>query len=162
MRNINIPAVAVALMLLIVAIALSCVHEIPAPKENTGGNTTPVVPLPGCSSDTVYFEQQVLPVVNTLCGKSGCHGTAQPREFQLIYASKDQSYNAISSRFSSTGRLAEALNDMGEQRISGYTPPSSDQLATLQKWIAQGKKNNSCDGCDTTQFAYGSERRTNI
>lgn len=154
MRDITGAAVAVMLFLLIAAIVPSCVHEIPAPVESTGGITVPVVPLPGCSSDTIYFEQQVLPVVNTLCGKSGCHGTTQRHEFQLIYSSKDQSYNAISSRFSSASRLAKALNEMAGQRVSGYTPPSADQLTTLQKWIAQGKNNNSCNGCDATQFTY--------
>jgi hypothetical protein len=96
----------------------------------------------------------VLPLVNSVCGKSGCHGTTQPREFQLIYSSAGQSYNAIGSLFSSNSRLARALNEMGEQEIQGYVPPSAEQLAILQKWISQGRRNNSCNGCDTTQFAY--------
>ncbi len=155
-------AASVGSFLLAVFVIGSCIHEIPAPLENTGtgttggttgGGTTGGASL-GCSADSVYFEQQVLPLVTSLCGKVGCHGTNQHHEFQLIYTSKSQSFSSISSRFSSSSRLAKALNEMAGQRVSGYTPPTSDQLAILQKWIAQGKKNNSCNGCDATQFAF--------
>jgi hypothetical protein len=142
------------LFVLVAAVVISCVHEIPAPVEGTNGTVPAGGSSLGCSTDSVYFEQQVLPTITSLCGKSGCHGTTQHREFQLIFASKEQSYNAIRNRFSSNNALARALNEMAGEHVNGYSPPSSDQLAVIQKWISQGRQNNSCNGCDTTKFAY--------
>ncbi len=138
----------------------SCVHEIPAPLENipsdpggNGNDPDTIAPLK-CSADTMYFEQQVLPLVTALCGKSGCHGTINPHEFRLIYSSVQESHSSISNHFSSNTALVHALNEMAEQEVNGYQAPTSEQLAVLQKWISQGKQNNSCSGCDTTLYAF--------
>lgn len=160
MRERKSKALRAGLFLSAIVIVGSCIHEIPTPLEGgtsgtgTGTTTSNNGGTLGCNPDSVYFEQQVLPIVTSLCGKSGCHGTIQRHEFQLVYSTKSESYNAISSRFSTSSRLARALNEMAGQRVSGYSAPSSDQLAVLQKWIAQGKPNNSCNGCDATQFAF--------
>lgn len=147
-----------ALTLLIV-FAVSCVHDIPEPisegegsGNNGGGTTNP--PVVTCSADTVYFAQSVLPLVTSLCGKSGCHGTVNHHEFQLIFSAESQSYSAIKSRFSSVTKLNKALSEMAEQNEAGYVAPTSAQLTSLQTWIGQGLKNNSCTDCDTTQFTY--------
>ena len=143
----------------------SCVHEIPLPVDpgtETGvGNTTPTTPpaIVTCSSDTVYFEQTILPLVTTLCGKSGCHGTVNHKEFQMVYASSAQSYTAIKNRFVTTGstsatKLTNAINEMAGKGVSGYVAPTTDQLNALKKWITQGAKSNSCTGCDTTKYTY--------
>jgi len=143
----------------------SCVHEAIVPDAETGGTntpTTPTAPAPTivqCSSDTVYFTQTILPLVTTLCGKSGCHGTVSPKEFQIVYASATQSYSAIKNRFVTTGststsKLTNAINEMAGKNEPGYVAPTTDQLNALKKWIAQGAKSNSCTGCDTTQFTY--------
>ena len=136
---------------------VSCVHELPAPETptpvssgSTGsgstGSTAP--PVVTCSADTVYFNNTILPMINSLCGKSGCHGVTNRNAFAMT------SYASIVSRLGTTGRLSSALQDMGEKRNPNYTPPSADQLAQLQKWIAQGAKNNTCNSCDTTKFTY--------
>jgi len=143
----------------------SCVHEpflVEPTTDNSGGTTTPTTPAPvivECSIDTVYFAQTVLPLVTTLCGKSGCHGTVSAREFQMIYATTAQSYSAIKNRFVTTGstsstKLTNAISEMQGQNVSGYIAPTTDQINTLKKWITQGAKNNACTGCDTTKFTY--------
>jgi hypothetical protein len=142
----------------------SCVHELPQPNpESGGGGTTPppvTPPTVTCSSDTVYFAQAILPLVTSLCGKSGCHGPVSHHEFQIVYASASTSYSAIKSRFVSSSsptsysKLNSALSDMAGQRVTGYVAPTTQQLTTLKTWISQGSKMNSCTGCDTTQFAF--------
>jgi hypothetical protein len=139
-------------VLLILAIAVSCVHELPIPKtdSNNGGTTPP--PSAKCSADTVYFANTILPLINSVCGKSGCHGAVNRNAFSLT------SYTNIVNVLGSTNRLNEALLNMADVKNENptldYTPPSSDQLAFLQKWISQGTKNNKCSECDTTQFTY--------
>ena len=147
-----------SIILLIVA---SCVHELPVPVSTTAGITTPTTPagattsntvLVTCSTDTVYFNNTVLPLINSVCGKSGCHGTTNRNAFSLA------SYSYIQSRLGTSNGLSNALQDMADKLKDNpslnYTPPSADQLSHLQKWISQGAKNNSCNGCDTTQFTY--------
>jgi hypothetical protein len=144
-----------AIMILGVILAVSCVHEIPEPiTENTGGSSNGSTTTVVCSADTVYFAQAVLPLVTSLCGKSGCHGPTNHHEFQLVFSSAEQSYSAIKNRFSTAARLASAVNEMSGENVAGYVAPTSAQLNVIQKCIAQGLKNNSCVACDTTQFTY--------
>src|SRR5690348_733166 len=82
----------------------SCVHELPQPNPDGGG--PPPQPNTNCSKDTVYFEQAILPLVTTLCGKSGCHGPVNHNSFQLIYSGATSSYNAIKNRFVSSSNPA--------------------------------------------------------
>ena len=145
------------LLVSLVTGVVSCVHELPAPVD-PGTPTTPVTPPPttqlgNCNADTVYFANTILPIINTVCGKVGCHGATSPGAFSLY------TYSAISYRLGTSNRLKNALQDMAEKKTErpslAYTPPSSDQMALIQKWISQGSKNNSCtSGCDTTQFTY--------
>jgi len=130
----------------------SCVHELPSPKPGGNNGGPPPIPSAKCSSDTVYFVNTILPLVNSLCGKNGCHGAVNRNAFSLT------SYSNIVSVLGTSSRLNGALQEMaeakGENPTLDYTPPSADQLAQLQKWISQGAKNNQCTECDTTQFTY--------
>lgn len=136
---------------------ISCVHELPAPVD-PGTPSTPATPPPttqlgNCNADTVYFANTILPIVTTVCGKVGCHGATGPAAFSLT------TYSAIVKRLGTSNRLNSALQDMADKKVErpslAYTPPTSDQMALIQKWISQGSKNNSCtSGCDTTQFTY--------
>lgn len=149
----------VIFMNMVIAIA-SCVHELPAPQDSSSGKTNAgagsggggLIQITTCSVDTVYFSNTILPLVNSVCGKSGCHGTSNRNAFSL------STYASIWSRLGTADRLNNALQDMAEQKRErpslDYTPPSSDQVAQIQKWIGQGAQNNKCNGCDTTQFTY--------
>ncbi len=140
--------------LLIFGLALAplcCVHELPAPEatNTNGGGTTPSVT---CSADTVYFSNTILPLINSDCGKSGCHGTSNRNSFSLT------TYSTIVTRLGSIDGLNIALQDMADKKQENpsldYTPPNADQLTQLQKWINQGAQNNSCNSCDSAKFTY--------
>jgi cytochrome c553 len=137
----------------------SCVHELPQPGPDGGGDLPPQTNT-NCSADTVYFEQNILPLVTTLCGKSGCHGPVKHNSFQLVYPGVTTSYNAIKNRFVSSSnpasyaKLENVLHEMAEQNKSAYVEPNTQQLSTLKTWISQGAKLNSCISCDTTQFTF--------
>ncbi len=154
----------VGLFLLITAlVGGSCVHELPAPVDtstggggnNGGGNNGGgggTIPIVTCSQDTVYFTNTILPLINSTCGKSGCHGSVNRGAFSLT------SYSRIVSQLGTVNRLNNALQDMAEKKRDrpslDYTPPTADQMALLKTWINQGAKNNTCNGCDTTQFTF--------
>jgi hypothetical protein len=151
----------VYLLLLLVGSSVgivSCVHELPVPVQDPGTGTTTTtgggssggttIPVVTCSTDTVYFSNTILPMINSVCGKSGCHGTTNRNAFSLT------TYSSIVKRLGTNSSLNKALKDMASKHNSNYVAPTTDQLAQLQKWISQGSKNNTCNGCDTTKFTY--------
>ncbi len=145
------------LALLAIVIGGSCVHELPLPKDssttgggnNNGGGT---IQLQTCSQDTVYFNNTILPIINSTCGKSGCHGSVNRGAFSLT------TYTEIKSQLGTLSRLTNALQDMAEKKQENpslnYIPPTADQLTQLKTWINQGAKDNTCNGCDTTKFTF--------
>ena len=53
----------------------ACRHQIPFPDSsgngNNGGGTNP--PASTCSPDTVYFVNEIMPIISSNCTMSGCH-----------------------------------------------------------------------------------------
>lgn len=100
----------------------------------------------------MYFTNSILPIVNSTCGKSGCHGSVSRGAFSLT------TYSQVVKELGTLSRLDHALKEMAEQKKErpslDYTPPTSQQLDLLKAWIGQGAKNNSCNGCDTTQYTF--------
>ncbi len=133
----------------------SCKHEIPVPIDN--GNTTPppVVDTTGpvlraCSPDSVYFANEIFPLISSTCAMSGCHDAVSHREGVNL-----TSYTRIVyyvKKGNATGSSLYRIIASGEMPPS--IPWTSDQLSKLQKWINQGANNNICDMCDSTNITY--------
>ena len=66
--------------LALLACLVSCKHEVPQPMlvEDTTGNG-PGSGIP-CDSNTVYFEQQILPILISNCSQPGCHNAASAQD----------------------------------------------------------------------------------
>ncbi|MFL5774218.1 MAG: c-type cytochrome domain-containing protein [Flavisolibacter sp.] len=167
----------VALSLLIMGIAItvliSCKHEIPGdpinggdPGNSGGGNTPPATGT--CNPDSVYFQQQVLPIFISNCSLSGCHDAASHQDGVVL-----TSYNSIIT----TGdvRAGNPNNSEVYKKITDHDnddrmppPPrnrlTQDQVDMIRKWIVQGAKNNSCEnsGCDISNITYSGAIRTII
>ena len=140
--------------------AFSCKHDpdpvgVLPPVDTTGNNTGTQ-----CSSDTVYFVQQVLPIFQSSCAMSGCHDAGSDNEGIIL----DSYANIISTgginvNNPAGSKIYEAMTESDpEDRMPPppAAPMSSTQLALISKWIGQGAKNNSCiaSGCDTTNVKY--------
>ncbi|MBK9017722.1 MAG: hypothetical protein IPM82_28795 [Saprospiraceae bacterium] len=133
------------------------IGELPGPIDTTG-DTTPVVILHPCDPDSVYFEQQVLPILASNCAQSGCHDV-QSHEEGVILTSYDKvkSTGGINLSNPSNSKIYKSLNESGEERMP--PPPSvaltAEQKALILKWIQQGAQNLTCDGaCDTTNVTF--------
>ncbi len=124
-------------------------------NPNTGNGSG----LP-CSADSVYFQTQVLPLLVSNCARSGCHDDITRADGVVM-----TNYSAVMS----TGKVKPGNPDdsklykvIVDTRPDKRMPPvpaaplSSDQQDLLRKWIAQGAKNNTCDGgpCDTAAVTY--------
>jgi uncharacterized membrane protein len=145
-----------------ILLMLSCKHEIISDgagsgtgtgtgSGNAGGQST-------CSPDSVYFQQQVLPIFVSNCSMSGCHD-ALTQQHGIVLTN----YNGIRSEVS-PGNLnnSEIWEKINETDPGDRMPPpprlplTQAQKDIIRKWIQQGAKNNSCQasGCDSVNVTY--------
>lgn len=136
---------------LFTATLFSCKHDpfIPVDPDTPSGGT--------CDPDTVYFQNQVLPLLISNCTESGCHNSQDRAEGVVV-----DSYESLMATVDDVKRTTWSKNDL----IKSLTTSESDermplnkpafttaQIDLLKKWISQGAQNNSCDEaagvCDT-------------
>jgi hypothetical protein len=137
-----------------IALVASCKHEIPLTEEQvpvTGGTQT-------CSSDTIYFQNKVLPLLNSSCAMAGCHDAITHKEgVNLTTYAKIISTGGVKPGNPAGSNLYKVLNKTGSERMP--PPPAAAftqaQKDIIYKWILQGAKNNACNDCDTSVFTYG-------
>lgn len=120
-------------------------------------NPTPTVSHP-CSPDTVYFEQDLLPILQSNCASPNCHDNISHKDG--VYLTSYEyvlTTGGVKLSSPSTSKLYTSTNPNGNERMP--PPPAaaltSAQRALILKWIQQGAQDLHCDApCDTTQFAY--------
>ncbi len=131
----------------------SCKHDIPVSEIDvpvSGGTQT-------CSTDTVYFQNKVLPLLNSGCAMSGCHDAITQKDgVNLTSYSKIVSTGGVRPGDPANSKLYKVLNQSGSDRMP--PPPAAaftqSQKDIIYKWILQGAKNNACNDCDSTVFSY--------
>lgn len=133
----------------------SCKHEIPIPINNGNNPPPPIVDTNGtvlrtCSPDSVYFANEIFPLITSTCAMSGCHDAVSHREGVnltsytriVYYVKKGNAVNSSLFRIIASGEMPPSI------------PWTADQLSKLQKWINQGANNNICDMCDSANINY--------
>lgn len=133
----------------------ACRHELLQPVSSGNGGGVPL-PTSTCSPDSVYFVNQVMPLISSTCTMSGCHDnithadgvnlTSYTRIMQYVVPG-----NAANSK------LYKVVIRTDDERMppAPMPPLTAAQKLIIQKWINQGAKNNNCVGsCDTTVFTY--------
>jgi hypothetical protein len=158
---------------LILAVAVlggSCVHELPVPADTStggggGGGTPP--PANTCDPNTVYFQPAILAIFTSTCGQTkvsynngssttSCHGKASDRDQHFYdYASITKSIGQASSIDNLINKMLEKTRpgeDVAGLQLNQWRP-SDDDIKLINKWIAQGMKDNSCTpSCDWKLF----------
>jgi len=126
-------------------------------NDTTLEDPTPVNP---CDPDTVYFVNDILPLIQSSCALSGCHDPATAQDgvilnnYQNIIQTGD-----IQPGDPDNSELYENLIETDPDKIMPPPPRSpltATQIALVRKWILQGALNNSCDGgpCDTLNVTF--------
>ena len=141
---------------MIMIYSLSCRHE---PDVILNGGTTPVDPPPDttltedpCDSNIVYFENQILPILNSNCATSGCHDAITAEEnvilssYANIFASiKLDTTFPYTNPSPANNKLYESLIQGGEEGMPYGLPPLPQyQIDLIYKWLQQGAQNNYC------------------
>ncbi len=111
-----------------------------------------------CSPDTIYFQNEILPIIVSNCAKSGCHTAGGEEDAKNL-----SSYSAIMNSGyvkpfnSNDSKIIESVKG-GDEKMPPPpdAPLTSTQIDLLEKWIDQGAFNNECEGgdCDTTSVTY--------
>lgn len=139
---------------------VSCQHD---PFQQPIDPETPTT-TGSCDPDSVYFQNQILPILVSNCTESGCHNTLDRTEGVVL----DSYQNLITTVENATqndlheNKLMRAIL---ETELDERMPPlpksalSQEQINLLKTWLAQGALNNACDenagGCDLTASTYG-------
>lgn len=145
----------------------SCRHEplippVTPPVDTTGSGTTTGQP---CSPDTVYFEQQILPILQSNCAMSGCHDAASAQDGVVLTDYASVMNTADVRPFNLGGSdLYEVITETDPDKMMPPPPSarlSSAQVALIATWINQGAQNLSCDasagGCDTLNMSFSND-----
>lgn len=111
----------------IVVLLSSCRHE----------------PMGVDSLETVCFETQVLPIFQTSCAISGCHGASNPEEgFDAT------NYNSI-IRLVEPGKplkseVYRVITSHDKEMMPPDKPLTKEQRTLIEVWILQGAQNTNC------------------
>ena len=142
----------------------SCKHEIPQPSLNNNNNNPDSIYNPDpttttCDSDSVYFQNTILPIFVSHFAQTGCHNTTSHEEGIIL-----NNYNNIMNTGNiqafnpGHGKILDVIttSDPGDiMPPSGSgSPLTSQQVNWITTWINQGALNNSCDECDTSNVTY--------
>jgi len=125
-------------------------------------DTTFVGPDPGhpCDPDTIYFERDLLPILQSACAQPGCHDAiTQEGDIRLTDYASVMATGKVKPGQPDESDLYEILiktdpNDRMPPPPS--SPLSADQIAIVEKWILQGAQNLFCDDeeCDTSNVKF--------
>ncbi|MBN1337823.1 MAG: hypothetical protein JXA03_00790 [Bacteroidales bacterium] len=127
-------------------------------------NDTTFIPGGGggipCDPDTAYFQNDVLPLLQSSCGVIGCHdpGTATERVILTSYNFVMQTTEVVPGQPWESEIYEVIMEDDPEKRMppSPQQPLTVEQKALIYKWIAQGALNNHCDDedCDSINVTF--------
>jgi mono/diheme cytochrome c family protein len=159
----------VLLITLVIVVFEACKHDplqpvgepdSPGDTTGTGGGDTTGAGGVVCDPDTIYFQQMILPLLNSNCAVSGCHDPATAEDdvvlsdYQSIMATAD-----IVPFDADESEIIEVLFETDPEDMMpppGNTPLTMEQKNLLIDWINQGALNNSCvaSECDTIDISY--------
>lgn len=131
-----------------------------APIDTSGNGNIDTLGFGGipCNPDTVYFQNEILPLLSSTCAQPGCHDAATAQDgvmltdyFNIMSTGEVQPFDPNDSE------IYEAITDSDpEDRMppEGEEPLTADQIQLIFTWIAQGAQNNSCSACDTAEVTF--------
>ncbi|MFT3844667.1 MAG: hypothetical protein QM725_06420 [Lacibacter sp.] len=163
-RKVSVNLIVTGIIVVIISFTInSCKHQIPVTDTNNPGGLTGTPGSTGrtCSTDSVYFANEIFPLVSSTCAMSGCHDAVTHKDgVNLTTYANIMKYVVPGN--ASNSKLYKEIVKTGSERMP--PPPmaawTSDQVAKLAKWINQGAANNVCDKCDTTDYKYSTAIKT--
>lgn len=143
----------------------SCTHEPsqtvePGPGNNNGGDNGDDNNVVECDPDTVYFQNDVLPLLQSSCGTMGCHDAGTATEGVILTDYDNIMNTGDVEPFDTEGSDIYELITENDPEDRMPPPPnnslSQEQIQLIATWINQGALNNGCENqdCNTTDVTY--------
>lgn len=140
---------------------LACQHD---PFLQPTDPNAPDPPSTGfCDPDTVYFQNQILPILVSNCTESGCHN-AQDHEDGVVLDSYQSLLSTVENATQNDWQENKLMRALLESDLDDRMPPPpksalpTAQINLIKTWLAQGAQNNGCDenfgGCDPANFQF--------
>lgn len=115
-----------------------------------------------CDPDVIYFDQEVLPLLQSNCAFSGCHDDASAQDGVILTSYETVIQTADVEAFNlNDSEIYEVLvdNDLDDRMPPVPTPAlSQSQINIIATWILQGALDLECDpnvgGCDTEDVSF--------
>ena len=142
-------------------ILYACRHEIP---ERNAVSVTPPPTTNPCSPDSIYFVNEIMPIISSNCTMSGCHDEASHKD-GVILTTYANIVRYVNPGNASNSKLYTMINRTDNERMPPppLAPIPQDQKNRIYKWINQGALYNYCTGnCDTALFTYSSVIKSTI
>lgn len=113
-----------------------------------------------CDPDTVYFQNDILPLLMSSCGIAGCHDelTAEKDIILTSYLHVLQS-GVVKAFDPGDSEMYEKITENDPEKRMPPPPKISlnaGQINMIYTWIAQGALDNACESedCDTVNVTY--------
>jgi mono/diheme cytochrome c family protein len=115
-------------------------------------------PVHPCDPDTVYFERDLLPLLQSSCAQPGCHDAISMQDGVRLTDYNSIMQTADVKPFDPEGSdIYEVLVETDPaKRMPPDGPWPQENIDLVYKWITQGARNLFCDegDCDTTGVTY--------
>lgn len=114
----------------------------------------------GCDPDTVYFQNDVLPLLQSSCGVSGCHDPLSAEDDVILtsYFYVMQTGDVVPIQPNESEIYEKIVDNDPDDRMPPppAQPLNADQKNLIYTWIAQGALNNYCDqeDCDSVNVTF--------
>ncbi len=111
-----------------------------------------------CDPDSVYFRNDILPIIQGSCAFTGCHGdgSAQGGVDLTSYESIIRTAEVVPFNLGDS-ELYEVITENDADKVmppAPQNPLTPTQIQLIAKWILVGAPNNSCDDCDTDNVTF--------
>ena len=113
-----------------------------------------------CDPDTTYFQNTILPLLQSSCALSGCHDAATAQDGVILnnYANIMETGDVRPGRPGNSDLYEVITDDDPDKRMPPppRNPLTPEQIQSVFDWIMQGALNNYCDDidCDTTNISF--------
>jgi hypothetical protein len=152
------------IMLILIIAFNACKHEPVYPVGQEPGGSTGTGGGNGngnsCDPNTIYFQNQVLPILVSNCAMSGCHDAGSHQKGIVLdsYASLMNS-DIVDPNDAAHSDIYEVITETDPDKIMPrppVNPLTQEQIAIITQWINQGAQNNVCSSavCDTFNITF--------
>ncbi|MDO8367980.1 MAG: c-type cytochrome domain-containing protein [Saprospiraceae bacterium] len=141
---------------------LACKHD-PFLQPFDPNNPDPTTNTGVCNPDSVYFQNQILPILVSNCTESGCHN-AQDHQEGIVLDSYQSLVSTVENATQNDWNENKLMRALLENDLDDRMPPPPKsalppaQIDLLKIWLAQGAQNNACDenfgGCDVSTVKF--------